>query len=214
MIETSGIRIGILHSFDDFGQCVASRDSGTPSKKMATKTVPFMNGFYDFSKIYGSLAFESREVKYVFDLIGCDSHDLQMQRSELLDWLSAVHNEDIFDDELHGYHFHGSFSEASWTEAEDGESGQLEVTFLCHPFLIADDYTELHLAVGTHSIVNINQTVNPIAVPDSGSATVKIGEYSQAVTAETKLNIPLVTGENSVQVSGNAITLKWLEERA
>lgn len=214
MTNSNGIRIGKLHSHDDFGQCIASRDSGVPTKKMATKTVPFMNGFYDFSKIYGSLAYESREVTYVFDIVGENRCDLQEQRSDFLDWLTSVHNADIYDDDLNGYHFHGSFSEASWTEAEDGESGQIEVKFLCHPFLIADDYTEIDLSVGTHTIVNINQTVNPVAVPETGAATVKIGEYSQAISSETQLSIPLVAGENTIQVSGNAITLKWLEERA
>lgn len=214
MKNAPGINVKGLHSFHDFGQVISSRSSGDPVKKLATKTVPYMSGFYDFSKLYGSLAFESREVKYVFSIVEESREECQHIRAKLMDWLTSVHDDDIYDDDIPGYHYRGSFSASAWSEAETGESGDLEVTFICHPFMICDTYTEIHLATGTHTIVNINQTVTPIATPDTGSATVKIGDYSQSVTGETALNIPLVSGENSVQVTGNAVMLKWKEERA
>ena len=213
-MKHSGIRTKDFHSYEDFGQLLAARSSGDPSKKLATKTVPFMSGFYDFSKLYGSLAFESREVTYSFDIMEETKEECQHIRAKMMDWLSSVHDEDIFDDDIPGYHWHGSFSSSSWSEAETGESGTLEVTFLCHPFMICDTWTEIHLATGNHTIMNINQTVKPTAVPDTGTATVKIGEYSQTISAEQELSIPLVSGENTVQVYNNAITLKWREERA
>lgn len=208
-----GFRVNGMHLCDDFGQVISSRDTGSPTKKLATKTVPFMNGFYDFSKLYGAVAFEDREVKYTIGIIGQNRFEVQDQKMRIMDWLSSVHNADIYDDDIEDYHFRGSFSSASWSEDEHGESGTLEVTFLCHPFLIADYYTSVRLEVGTHTIMNINQAVYPIAVPE-GAATVSIGQYTQAVSKEQQLNVPLVPGENAVQVSGNPVTLKWLEERA
>lgn len=210
----SGLRIGETHTYFDFGHCIASRDTGTPTKKMATKTVPFMNGFYDFSKIYGALAFESRELTYRFDMIGESRTDLQEQKARFLDWLSSIHNEEIHDDDIKDFHFLGSFSEASFEEAESGEGGTLEVKFLCYPFMIANYYTSIELSVGTHTITNIYQAVKPVAVPATGAATVQIGNYQQSITSETQLSMILNHGENTVKVSGNAITLKWLEERA
>lgn len=206
-----GININGIHSRKDMGFCISTRSTGVPEKKTSTQTVPYMSGFYDFSAIYGAVAFEQREITYSFGIIGSAS-EVQEQKTRLLDWLSKVQDADIYDDDTPGYHFHGSFSEADWSEEDTGEAGELEVTFLCQPFLIADQKTSITLGSGTHCVYNPGQAVNPTA---SGTGTVTIGTIAEPVSGvETTLISQLVPGNNSISVSGGPITLEWRELRA
>lgn len=210
---SNGFTIG-GKSLSDFGQCVASRNTGTPEKKSSTKTVPYMSGFYDFSKVYGAVAFESRELEYSIELLGDSREDLQQQKSELLDWLSAVHDADIYDEDITGWHFHGSFDSADWDEGEEGESGTLDVTFICQPFLISDTEKSQSLSTGAGTVNLTGQPVNPTASTASGSATITLGGIKQSVsTTPTRLIAQLFPGDNSVTVDGNPVTLKWREQR-
>ena len=205
-----GFAVDGVHSFRDMGCCVAASDSGSPSKKLITKTVPHMSGFYDFSKVYGALAYESREVTYRFDLIG---DDMQEQKSRLLNWLGTIHDADIFDDLIEGYHFRGSYSSAEWEEGEESESGSLTVTFLCHPFLIADAETVVQLKDGDNGVALEGFAVNPYASAEN-AATVTIGGAAQSVgTSPIRLSTQLKTGANIVNVTGAPVTLRWREQK-
>lgn len=210
---SDGIIANDRHSFHDLGQCIASRNTGAPEKKAITKTVPFMSGFYDFSNMYGGIAYESREISYSFELLGDSREDLQRQKSELMEWLSYVHDTEIRDDDIPGWHFIGSFSGYSWDETADGESGTLEATFLCQPFMEADEETSKALAIGTHTVTNDGQPVNPVVSVASGTAKITINGFVQSVTGETRLSVQLPNGDTSVKVEGAAATLKWKEAR-
>ena len=211
-VRADGFKVSGKHNFWDFESCVASSDSGKPEKKFVTATVPYMSGFYDLSKIYGAIAYESRDVSYTFELLGDDMDDLQRKKTNLLDWLGLVHDEPIYDDTQQNYHYVGSFYEADWEEDETGESGTLTVTFRCQPFLIADRATEESLSVGTHTVVNNGQQVSVFAKANSGSATVKINGVIQAVTTtEQRLTAQLQPGENEVVVTSNSVTLRYYE---
>ena len=211
-VRADGFKVSGKHNFWDFASCIASSDSGKPEKKFVTATVPYMSGFYDLSKIYGAIAYESRDVSYTFEILGDDMDDLQRQKTNLLDWLGLVHDEPIYDDTQPNYHYVGSFYEADWEEDETGESGTLTVTFKCQPFLIADRATEESLSVGTHTVVNHGQQVSVFAKANSGSATVKINGVIQAVTTtEQRLTAQLQPGENEVVVTSNSVTLRYYE---
>lgn len=208
-----GFRTG-AHHLADFGQCIAARDTGAPEKKSSTKTVPHMSGFYDFSKIYGAIAFESRELTYTIEMIGEDRKDLQEQKSAVLGWLAGVHDEPIYDDDIPGWHFVGSFDSAEWDEGDEGESGTLEVTFLCQPFMEADDESSHTVAVGSGSVTIEGQPVNAYAKTASGSATITLGGIKQSVgTTPVRLVAQLATGDNAVTVEGQPVTLTWREQR-
>lgn len=213
MIEV-GISAAGKHSYHDLGQCIASRNTGSPERKTVTKTVPHMSGFYDFSALYGAAAYESREVTYTFTLLGESREDLQYQKSDLMAWLSTISDDDIWDDDIIGFHFHGSLSGMSWEEAEDGESGTLEVTFLCQPFLIADAPTVVHLAVGENEVYNLWQVANATARAESGTASLTLDGIRQTVgTEETRLVQMVKPGANIVTVEGSPAVLTYTERK-
>lgn len=209
-----GFKVDGKHNYWEMRACLASRDTGVPEKKLSTVTVPYMSGFYDLSKLYGAIAFESREVAYTMEFVEDTTEELQARKSAILQWLSMVHDADIFDDDFPGYHFHGSYSDASWEEDDSGLQGSLEVTFLCHPFLVADGETSVSLSAGEKTVTVEGQPVNAYAVCASGSATVKFRGVQQSVgTTPVRLSAQLQSGDNAVTVTGSAVTLTWNEER-
>lgn len=209
-----GFKVDGKHNYWDMRACLASRDTGVPEKKLSTVTVPYMSGFYDLSKLYGAIAFESREVTYAMEFVEDTTEELQARKSAILQWLSMVHDADIVDDDFPGYHFHGSYSDASWEEDDSGLQGSLEVTFLCHPFLVADGETSVSLSAGEKTVTVEGQPVNAYAVCASGSAAVKFRGVQQSVgTTPVRLSAQLQSGDNAVTVTGSAVTLSWNEER-
>lgn len=206
-----GIMARGLHSLRDFGECVASSNSGTPEKQSVTKTIPYMSGFYDFSALYGGeAAWKPREVEYAFSIIG-ERSEVEAKKTILLGWLGNVHNEPIYDDDMPGRHYVGSFSGSEWEAEESGEGGTLTVTFTCHPFLVADEPTSVRLSAGSHTVDNVGQAVRVKAAPEA-SASVTINGVQQGVSVETDLSAPLKHGENAVTVTGGPVVLSWYEE--
>ena len=200
------------HSYFDMGCCIAARDTGTPEKKSVTATVPYMSGFYDLSKLYGAIAFEARQLMYRFEFVEDTREELQRKKSQFLEWLSQVHDEEIADDDIPGRHFIGSLSEWEFEEGEEGQSGSLEVTFNCQPFLEADEDTTKTCNAGSNTVTVEGQAVNAYAKTNSGTATIRIGGVTQSVgTTEIRLSVQLQPGDNAVTVTGSPVVLRWKE---
>jgi phage-related protein len=133
---TKGFRINGKHSYNDYGLYISKRTIGLPTKTSIRKTVPFMNGFYDFSRINGGDTWGERTISYTFDIV-CDTVEAtDAECTRILNWLGNIFEADIYDDTMPDYHFHGSFESASPAESEDGEKVELTVNFICQPFKI------------------------------------------------------------------------------
>ena len=207
-----GFRTHGKHSYFDMGCCIAARDTGTPEKKSVTATVPYMSGFYDLSKLYGAIAFEARQLMYRFEFVEDSREELQQRKSQFLEWLSQVHDEEIADDDIPGRHFIGSLSEWEFEEGEEGQSGSLEVTFNCQPFLEADEDTTKTCNAGSNTVTVAGQAVNAYAKTNSGTATIRIGGVTQSVgTTEIRLSVQLQPGDNAVTITGSPVVLRWKE---
>lgn len=209
-----GIRINNLHSQSDFGLCINSRNIGLPKKQTIRETVPFMNGYYDFTALNGSPAWGERSVTYAFDIIADTPEELENDVERVLDWLCNVHDEDIYDDTMPAYHWHGSYENCTPTWDDTGMKCTLSVVFVVYPFKIANEPTTLKLASGTHTVVNHGMDVAPI-VKSSTAAAIQIGTYVSSIPANTdyKLEIDLKRGTNTVIISGDSeVTLSYYKE--
>ena len=213
MNMTDGIRINGKHSYGNFGLYLKTRNIGLPEKKSIRETVAFMNGYYDFSALNGAPAWNERVVEYAFDVVNDTPAELDFFVSHVLDWLANVHDVDIFDDTVYGYHWHGSYEEAKVTWDESGIHAEIAVSFVVHPFKIADEATEHILTVGTHKITNSGMAVAPYVFSDV-SAAIQIGGYVFAIPAKEKiqLEIDLARGENTATVTDGPVTLSYYEE--
>lgn len=214
MIYKDGITIGGKHSFDEFGLVIAEREIGAPEKKSIRKTIPFMNGFYDFTKLYGSPSWGARTIKYAFDVIGATVEEMEAERLPVVNWLCNVHDEDIYDDALPNYHFHGSFD--SLDVSEDGEKVTLTFSFVCYPFLIKNIARVVSAASsGNYTLKNDGQPVRLFVTTDA-AATVAVGDRQQSIAAGVKgykTSIIVPSGSNVVKVTSNGkVTLQITEE--
>lgn len=213
MNMTDGIRINGKHSYGDFGLYLKSRNIGLPEKKSIRETVAFMNGYYDFSALNGAPAWNERVVEYAFDVVNDTPADLDFFVSYVLDWLGNVHDADIFDDTVFGYHWHGSYKEAKVVWDETGLHAEIAVSFVVHPFKIANEAKVHVLTDGTHTIINSGMAVAPYAKSDEDAA-IQLGSYVSSIPAnkEIQLEIDLERGENTLLVTGGTVTLSYFEE--
>lgn len=129
-----GIKKGNKHSFIDFGLTIKSKSIGMPSKNKIKETIPFMNGSYDFSTLYGDQSYGERTLKYVFNLIGKNKVDMNVLKDKVVAWLYEGFQEPLYDDTFPGYYFLAECEDTSFEE--DGEIGILTVTFTAYPFKI------------------------------------------------------------------------------
>lgn len=174
-----GIRAGGKHSYEDFGLEIASREIGLPEKKSIRKTVPFMNGFYDFTTLNGAPAWGERQIKYTFDLIGATVEEMDAERTEVINWLCNLHDVDIFDDSIPDYHFRGSYD--SYSLSEDGEYVELTVVFVCYPFMLSNvSVSQTFTGDGMFAIVNNGQQTKLMA---KGKGTIMYGTIKKSFDA-------------------------------
>lgn len=214
MSYNEGIRVGGKHSFEDFGLVFNSRKIGYPQKQSIRKTVPFMNGFYDYTKLYGSPAWSERVITYTFDVIGFTVEEMEAERTAVVNWLCNIHDEDIFDDAFPDYHFHGSFDEID--PSEDGEQATLTFSFVCYPFLIKNLPKVLSTSSsGTLSLLNEGQPVK-LKVSTTASCTVTKGGVRYTIPANVSdydlLTLDEGVNNIAVEISGGDIVFNWLEE--
>lgn len=210
MEYTEGIRINGVHSFADYDLTIASRQIDLPPKSSIRKTVPFMNGYYDYSKMNGAVSWGERQIQYTFDIVGETVEEMDTKRTEVVNWLCNLHDVDIYDDTIPDYHFHGSFDGIS--QSEDAEKSELTVIFVCYPFMISNEPTEVYVG-GEFSITNKGQPVRPI-LKTSQAATITVGGITQSVPAgETELAIVFPNGVSSgVLNKSNELTAPWTEQ--
>ncbi len=210
---TDGIAIGGKHTYRDFDLYIAERKIGLPRKKSIRATVPYMNGYYDFSALDGACAWDERIIEYTFDVIDDAGEGVDIKASRFFDWLCNVHEADIFDDSMPNYHWHGSYETINATWDESGAKVCVSVAFVCYPFKIANEATSVSLEVGTHTLVNNGMAVAPI-VTAIDAATVQMGSsiYTIAAGSSVKLRADMARGANTVIVSGSAVTLSYHAE--
>lgn len=214
MNMTDGIRINGKHSYGDFGLYLKSRNIGFPEKKSIRETVPFMNGYYDFSALNSAPAWDERIIEYSFDVTNDNPVELDNFVSYVLDWLGNVQDADIYDDTVYGYHWHGSYDKANLTWDDSGLQVEISVSLVVHPFKIADIPTTHSLTAGTHTITNSGMAVAPYVQSDANAA-IQIGTYVSSIPANetVQLEIDLERGDNTVIITGDGtVTFGYYKE--
>lgn len=198
-----GITIKGEHSFTDYGLYISKRQIGLPTKSSIRKTVPFMNGYYDFTRINGGDTWGERSISYTFDILGDTVEQTDIECTRILNWLGNIHEEDIYDDTMPDYHFHGTFSGATPTESEDGEKVELTVTFVCYPFRIANTETVIEAYRGVRQASIMGQHIRPtIKAITSGRGYYRF--YNEPVENNNNFTYPAGTNQLSVPLgAGN-----------
>ncbi|EMY5504744.1 phage tail protein [Bacillus wiedmannii] len=137
-----GITFAGKHSLHDMGYTMpAERDIGFPSKEKIIVQVPFSNVEYDFSELYGSQTYSSRQLKYQFNVVRRGNYTpqaMQVEKTKLINWLMNTNGrKKLYDDTIPGYYFLAELESAANIQ-DDWETGTLTATFRAYPFMIAE----------------------------------------------------------------------------
>ena len=133
-----GIVKGGKRSYDDFGLTVRDTTTETKKKNKTLVKIPFMNGSYDFSSLYGGQTYEEEMRTYEFNLIAKDKYDLEIQKIKISDWLLDGEQVEIYDDLLVGYHRLAECVDLSFEESHN--YAKVIANFRAYPFKIRDEY--------------------------------------------------------------------------
>lgn len=135
-----GITYNDKHSFKDLGITILNtRTIGTPSKVKITQTIPFMNGNYDFSNLYGDNCYTERRLEYEFLLKSNSNAELEFKRMLVDSWLLENNTKSpLYDDNVAGFYY---LAECESVEFEEiNNIGKLKAYFIAYPFKISNNY--------------------------------------------------------------------------
>lgn len=233
MLNVDGITINNKHSYNDFGMRVVSREINSPAKKKIKATVPFMNGEYDFSLLYGAQAYKNRPLTYEFDLWYENKTDYMNKKIQILEWLTNGIEEKLYDDLIPDYYFVVDCPDSvAFTEYYNGAN--VTVTFTAYPFKISKlqeghdmwDEFNFELDVTQYVVFNVQgvETVelynvgtvpaNPIIVCSSNMTIEKDGVTYVLKTGENESwSFRLNKGTNKMTIKGTGrVEFKWFKE--
>jgi hypothetical protein len=228
-----GIKKDNKHSYNDFEIKILSRSISIPSKRKIKDTVPFMNGSYDFSLLYGEQTYDEREITYTFSLPKKDKVKLNMLKIKIIEWLYDGIQSKIYDDQFPNFHFLAECTDIDYDESFYNYA-QLTATFIAYPFKIStlqdghdiwDEFNfELDMiqdtkfdVIGSKSITLYNNSIigiYPTVICDNNFEVIKNGITYSFTPGEVKsFNFKLDKGENNLLLKGNgAIEFKWSKE--
>ena len=233
MLNVAGITLNNKHSYNDFGLRIISRDIDSPTKKKIKASVPFMNGDYDFSLIYGDQVYENRTLTYKFDLWYENKIEYMNKKIQMLEWLTNGIKEKLYDDLIPGYYFLVDCSDSvNFDEYFNGAN--ITVTFTAYPFKISklqeghDIWDEFNFeldvtqfvvfnvkGIETIELYNVgNISSNPIVVCSSNMIIEKDGiTYNFKAGENESWNFKLNKGLNKMTVKGTGkVEFKWFKE--
>ncbi|MDK8641335.1 phage tail protein [Niallia taxi] len=234
-----GIRFNGKHSYEDMGYTMPyeDREIGFSSKNKIIVTVPFSNVEHDFSEIYGSQSYSTRQLRYAFNVLkeGNWSHRaMEFQKTKLINWLmNSKGKKRLYDDDIPGYYFLAEV-ESQADFVDDIETGTLSVTFKAYPFMIADlpeghdiwDSFNFELDVAQQTEFNVKDSLTitlwnvgtPDVIPVINSSSIMSiilnnTTYSVPKGESKSSNLSLKSGENNLIITGNGtISFKFYKE--
>ena len=219
-----GIIKGDKHSYNDFGLTVRDVTTEIKKKNKILVKVPFMNGSYDFSSLYGGQTYEEEVRTYEFNLVARDKYDLEVQKIKISDWLLDGQQVEIYDDLLVGYHRLAECVDLSFEENHN--YAKVVANFRAYPFKIrnvceGDDIWdtfnfELEVAQDVKfnvesfkNIVLINSGTNVVTptIICTEQMVVKSGNknfiFPKGTSKDYRFN--LKKGENFIEIKGTGI---------
>lgn len=133
-----GIEYDGLHSFNDLGITIASKEIGNPSKEKVLVKVPFSDIEYDFSTIYGDQSMTNRQLTYTFNVYNQTNDKIMMnrKRSKVLNhFMKSNKMIKLYDDAFPNSHFLAEIREDPVFEERHGV-GLLTVIFESYKYRI------------------------------------------------------------------------------
>lgn len=134
-IKIGQIKFNNLKSFDNFDLIIKTVEVSYPTPKLITESIPFQNGEYDFTELYGEVFYNNRSVQITFAYEGFKAATrtrLYALYTKVVNWLYNAGKSDLIIDYEVGV-FKGRVINISPVDVLEG-TGEITVEFDCEPF--------------------------------------------------------------------------------
>lgn len=227
-----GIIKGEKHSYNDLGLTVLDTTTEIKKKNKILVKIPFMNGSYDFSSLYGGQTYEEETRTYEFNIIARDKNDLEIKKIQVSDWLLDGEQAEIIDDLLPGYHRLAECVDLSFEEKQN--YAKVIANFRTYPFKISDKYEgndiwddfNFELDVAQDVKFKVESFKNGVLINNGSNVVtpIVICDVPMKITIDNKtFNFPkgeskdyrfrLKKGENPFKIEGNGtVEFKFRKE--
>ena len=230
-----GITYNDKHSYKDFDVTILkNRTIEVPVKNKVVESVPFMNGNYDFSNLYGSPTYSNRKLEYTFLIKAKNSTLLEIKKIQLDIWLYGTNEKTpLVDDNLKGFYYLAECVDSKINE-ETNTFMTVTYTFEAYPFRIGDTYEgnnlwdsfnfEIDILQDTSFNVDGTKTVDiyntssidiePTIIASSSFEIIRNGKTFKVNAGEYKgFMFRLKKGNNKLTLKGNGtIEFKFRKE--
>ena len=220
-------------SYKDLGVIVTYFKAQPPEPKTIKQDVPFMNGSYDFSKLYGEVFYNERIINCKVQFKVRDERMLLGKYSEVMEWLLGSNNSKlIYTGDPCMYYIASVTKAPTWDDFK--RIGSLDIEFTAYPFKISalqdghdiwDDFNfELDMVQDTkfevENIKNIQLYnngaigINPIVICSNDMEIIKGTTTFKFKAGESKSwSFKLDKGLNNLIIKGTGtIEFKWYKE--
>lgn len=229
------IKFNNLKSYDDFNLKLINVNVEYPTPKVIKQSVPYQNGEYDFTELYGGTSYNNRKITIEFEYNegkGITRTNLNVHYSKVINWLYGADRSKLYIDFEKGY-YTGRVINISSIESLNN-TGKITVEFECYPFKINEllegndiwDEFNFELDYAQDTKFNINGTENIVIYNDSIInktpdivCTSDFEIIQKGVTFKFKAGIykdyrfKLYRGENNLIIKGNgSIEFKFYKE--
>lgn len=175
-----GVRFGTIHSFNEWGLILSSKDIGTAEPKTRQIEIEGGNGVIDLTDFFGGVKYKNRLLSFNFTKPNISSSESLALFSEVQNAIHGKMMQVILDDDM-GYYYYGRVSINEWKSNKN--YGEIVIEVDAEPFK-----TEV---TSTIMIFDISGSEN-IVIPN-----------------DKKPAIPTVTNEESFSITYNGYTATY-----
>ncbi|WP_066679308.1 phage tail domain-containing protein [Clostridium septicum] len=220
-------------SCKDFDAILVYFKPQPPTPQVIKCTVPYMNGSYDFSSLYGEQTYSERKILCKLDLVSESRIPLYIKYNEVLNWLLTDEKQILEYTEEPGIYYMAKIeSVPSWDIIST--CGIFEFEFIAYPFKFgknyegADIWDEFNFEVDYLQNLNIHvneskdikiynpssKKIVPSVITDSEISVIKNNvtyKFNKGTTQDWRFS--LEKGENKIKLQGNGnIEFKFRKE--
>ncbi len=209
-------------TYEDFKLLILNINNPTPSKKRIVNSIPYMDGSYDFSKIFGKQLYEERKPEVEFCIEGVSYENVREIYTSAVSFFNNIFNNDFSIDSVRGT-FNGTVIDISDLNFIIPQAATFKVKFECNSYIKIEEYgsdiwdtfnfdldvveRQEFLIDGTKKVTIINTNAEAEFTIESTGNIKFIFENKEYTCAagKNKFNfLYLKNGENEFEFIGNA----------
>ena len=175
-----GVRFGTIHSYDEWGLILSSKEIGTAEPKTKQIEIEGGNGVIDLTDFFGGVKYQNRLLSFNFTKQNVSPKEYLALFSTIQNAIHGKTMQVILDDDM-GYYYYGRVSVNEWKSRKN--IGEIVIEVDAEPFK-----TEVTSTIRTYNI--------------NGNATIILPN-------DKKPAIPIVTNDESFSITYNGYTATY-----